>query len=326
MYKNISLQKFIKKKNSKILFTPGPSSLSLENILGLDPCFGRGDSKYDLIENFVLSRIKKISGHSKIARFQGSGSLALEIMTVNFLYGKVLIIKSGYYSDRLFNMASNAKKTYGYIKKILYVDINKAEKITEKFDWIYSCYTETSIGVKLPIKKIKKLSKTLKSKLMLDATASIGLENFHYLADVIGFSSCKGLFGLTGGAFVCYNYKPQNQINSFYLDIETHLNKKMTGPYHTICSLYEVLKKHDDFKYSVIVNKKKFLEKFDSIVNLPDNLQPLICTYVNKKLKRTNLKTVMYQSRSNNDGCVVSHLGEVHLKRKSKGLILKNIK
>ena len=48
--------------------------------------------------------------------------------------------------------------------------------------------------MKLPIEKLK-TSKRLKSKLMLDATASVGLEDNHDLADVIGFSSCKGLFG-----------------------------------------------------------------------------------------------------------------------------------
>ena len=41
-----------------------------------------------------------MTGHSHIIRFQGSGSLALEMMTLKFLYGKVLIVKSGYYSDK----------------------------------------------------------------------------------------------------------------------------------------------------------------------------------------------------------------------------------
>ena len=50
---------------------------------------------------------------------------------------------------------------------------------------------------------------------MLDATASIGLETNHNYADVIGYSSCKGLFGLTGAAFIAYNEPPQNEINSF---------------------------------------------------------------------------------------------------------------
>ena len=40
------------------------------------------------------------------------------------------------------------------------------------------------------------------AQLMLDATASIGLGDNHELADVISFSSCKGLFGLTGGTFI----------------------------------------------------------------------------------------------------------------------------
>ena len=97
----------------------------------------------------------------------------------------------------------------------------------------------------------------------------------------------------------------------------------MTGPYHTICSLYEILKKHNDFKYSVKINKIKFLEKFKKFVSLPNSMQPLICTYVNKKLIGKNQNTILYQSRGNIAGSVVSHLGEVHLKKKAKAEILK---
>ena len=41
----LALQKFIAEKNKKVLFTPGPASLSKENIMGLEPCFGRGDGE-----------------------------------------------------------------------------------------------------------------------------------------------------------------------------------------------------------------------------------------------------------------------------------------
>ena len=45
--KNSSIENFVKKKNALIkVFTPGPSSLSNENIYGLGPCFGRGDKNY----------------------------------------------------------------------------------------------------------------------------------------------------------------------------------------------------------------------------------------------------------------------------------------
>ena len=74
--------------NSKFLFTAGPASLVTENILGLGPCFGRNDSQYLNVEKKVLKKLKNISGHNKIVRMQGSGSFALEVVSLNFLYGK----------------------------------------------------------------------------------------------------------------------------------------------------------------------------------------------------------------------------------------------
>ena len=102
---------------------------------------------------------------------------------------------------------------------------------------------------------------------MLDATGSIGLEEGHNLSDVSTFSSCKGLFGLTGASFIAYNNDPKNSVKSFYMDINTHINKKLTGPYHTIGSLYHVLKNYNKFKNAVKKNKLKFLK---------DNYQSLI--------------------------------------------------
>ena len=48
-------------------------------------------------------------------------------------------------------------------------------------------------------------------------------------------------------------------MNSFYLNVQNHLDGKMTGPYHTILSLYDVLRNYEDFKYSVKINKEKYL-------------------------------------------------------------------
>ena len=96
------LKKFVTKKNlEKKLFTPGPASLLEENILSIQPCFGRGDETYEKLENKVLNKIKKISGHSSIARMQGSASFALEVMISNFIFGRILIIKTGVYSRHI---------------------------------------------------------------------------------------------------------------------------------------------------------------------------------------------------------------------------------
>ena len=64
------------KKKDKILFTPGLSSLSYENIKGLEPCFGRNDKSYISAENFVLKKILKISGqkYCENARIRQLGS------------------------------------------------------------------------------------------------------------------------------------------------------------------------------------------------------------------------------------------------------------
>ena len=150
-------------------------------------------------------------------------------MIANFLYGKILIINTGVYSDRLKYMSETSKSKYKYIKKIHYVSYKNLDEVIEKYDWILACPVETSIGYKIPIKKPFNLKKC-KAKLALDATASVGLENDHNLSDVAAFSSCKGLFGLTGGAFVTFNKDNQNKIYEFNLNIFNHINKKMTDP------------------------------------------------------------------------------------------------
>lgn len=61
-----TIDNLIKNKNKrKILFTPGPSSLSKKNILGLGPFFGMGDSDYLSTERDVLNKLKKIFKRTK---------------------------------------------------------------------------------------------------------------------------------------------------------------------------------------------------------------------------------------------------------------------
>lgn len=324
--KKNNLKEFINYQNkSKILFTPGPGSLILENFTSMQPCFGRGDKIYENLENKVLNKLKLLSGHNKIVRMQGSASLALEVLVNNFLFGKVLIISTGYYSDRINLMCKQFKQNSKYIKNIKKINWDKVDEITEKFDWIFACPTETSMGLKIPILDLFKLKKRCGAKLALDATGSIGLEKNHHFADVIAYSSCKGLFGLTGASFVAYNLNPNNSVNSFYLNLNSHLEKKMTGPYHAILSLVDVLPKHSDLKQSVIINKKKFLEKMKLWVTKKIINEPLLCTHVSKKISSKNKKVLLYKVRTNIEGSIVCHLGELHLKGKAKGKILQNL-
>ena len=315
------LQDFTQEQNNrKFLFTPGPASLLSQNLEGLAPCFSRGDHDYLEENEKVISYLKIISGQNQIVSLQGSASLALEIILLNFVAGRVLIVDTGIYSERLKKMLLNQSGNLSSVESIAW---NRIEEIDKKYDWILCCFVETSVGLKVPIEKLVRLKQVTKAKLMMDATASIGLENGHEYADVLGFSSCKGLFGLTGASFIGYKEEPElKRFKSFYLDLATHSEKKVTGPYHSILSLSKVLPMHGEILKSVEINKSKFLEKFSGLVTFESKLQPLIATQINSKLVALDSRVVLYESRAKLAGSVSCHLGEAHLGSAAKGRIL----
>ena len=195
-------------------------------------------------------------------------------------------------------------------------------EINEKFDWIFACPTETSIALRLPILNLYKLKVKCRARLALDATASIGLEKIIITQMYSLIVHAKDFFGLTGGSFIAFNKPAQIEIKSFYLNLNNHLEGKMTGPYHTILSLYGILKKYSDFKHSVITNKNRITKLMGDKMIYPNENQPLLCSYIKRKLTSKNNKIIFYKSRADLPGSVVCHLGEVHLKRKAKGKIL----
>ncbi len=322
---NKTIKNFVLEKNKKIVFTPGPGSLLEENIEGLGPFFGRGDSNYKKIETEVIKSLRRISGLRNVACFQGSGSLAIEIALQNFVKGKVLVVRTGYYSDRVYKILNFLKSNFKIIKQIDSISWKKIRYLKKNYDWVCASPVETSIGLKVPINELKLLKKRCSANLMLDATGSIGLEDGHNNAEVATFSSCKGLFGLTGAAFVAYRVKPKNKVRSFYMDINTHIEKKLTGPYHTIGSLYYVLKKYRKIKQAVKKNKIKFLHDNKNYLVYPLENQPLLCTYSKKKYFNRKKNIIIYESRKKINGSVVSHLGETYLKNNAKGLIQKKL-
>lgn len=318
-----TIDAFVAGRNeAKLLFTPGPASLLAENISGLRPCFGRGDADYAAVEEKVLLALRSMSGHRHIARMQGSASLALEIASLNFLYGRVLVVSTGYYSDRLQWLAESASRRTGAVKEVKAVAWNELQSVSGTFDWLVACYTETSRGLRLPMREFLDVSTRTGAKLILDATASFGLEADHDRAAVVVYSSCKGLFGLTGASFISFNEMPSIEVDSFYLRLDNHLEKRMTGPYHAIASLLEVLPRHDEFRRAVIENKNAFMRKMGPHLTLDPAHQPLLCTHVDVELTAIDERAVLYQPRGSFGGSVVCHLGEVHLGLEARGEIL----
>lgn len=322
----LSISEFVHVRNQeKALFTPGPGALLGENIVGLRPCFGRNDRDYEAVEDEVLERLKNIAGQNSIVRLQGSASLSLEIAILNFLQGDVAILAEGYYGERLYSLVMSAKKAGAPIGEVCKCSETELGNLDRPFEWLLSCVTETSTGRLFPVSLLRKYANQIEAKLLLDATASMGLESDHHLADVTAFSSCKGLFGFTGASFISFNDVDSNEVNSFYLDIQTHFKKLVTGPYHTICSLSEVLPRLDHMRKAVEVNKEIFLSQFSEYLIHPLDRQPMLCTSVSLKFCASP-ETVLYEPRSSISGSVVCHLGETHLGDMAKGLIISKLR
>ena len=290
--------------NNKLMLTPGPSVVLYENLQFLKPIFGRGDEEYQKMLSKVVSWLKNLSGQDQVVMAQGSSTFALELAAHTFLSGNVLLISTGYYSDRLAKLLPEGCK----VTKCKYKDI---DSIDGSYDWVMSAYTDTSTAFKVDLQNIRDKVNNLGAKLYIDATGSIGLEDDHHLADVMAFSSCKGLFGLTGACFVAYKENLiQREQDSFYFNLETHKSKTVTGPYHAIASLYGVIDKHNILKQRVKNSKKEALDKWSNLVR--KDHQPLLCTFLQGKIEKQDDNIVLYVPRSELTGSVLCHLGEVH--------------
>src|SRR5262249_18968198 len=138
-----SLNAIVGLKNRKAILTPGPGSLLPENLVGIVPCFGRGDPDYQAIESRVLASLRKMTGHDRIVRMQGSPSLALEIAIRNFVAGRTLLINTGYYADRLAMFCRTAANN-GAISQLDIVPLEATSSVQGRYDWLVTVFTETS--------------------------------------------------------------------------------------------------------------------------------------------------------------------------------------
>ena len=292
------------KNNRKLMLTPGPAVVLYENLQYLKPLFGRGDDEYTSMSESVTNWIKGLSGQDEVVSMQGSATLALELAAHSFVAGKVLLVSTGYYSDRLEKLLPNDCE-------LTICEYEELDSIKGNFDWVLCAYTETSVAFKVDLESVRNKANECKAKLYVDATGSIGLEDNHQLADVMAFSSCKGLFGLTGAGFVAYksDLNPKD-LDTFYFNLNTHKNKMTTGPYHAIASLYGIIEKHNIFKQRVVNSKNTILEKYKDIVR--ESNQPLLCTYLEGEVAPNDDSIVLYSPRSELSGSVICHFGEIH--------------
>ncbi|MDJ0824057.1 MAG: hypothetical protein QNJ16_01005 [Rhodobacter sp.] len=307
---------------NKPIFTAGPASLIYDNIAALRACFGRGDAEFLASYDNVLGMISALAEQDRTVAMQGSGTSAIEVMIANFLYGRVLVVDSGYYAKRLIAIARTRMARDGYIDSVDVVDWGQIDSAGGAYDWVLAVYTETSEATLVPIAGLAGLAKRTGAKLALDATASIGLEPDHGAAQVCAFSSCKGLFGLTGAGFISHSVAPANDVPDMIAALSTYADKKTTGPYHAILSLEPILATHADHREAVVTNKRVFCQRFADHLMYPSAQQPLLCTALDVPIRATDPNAVLYAPRDTRAASVTCHLGEVHLGRDARGALV----
>lgn len=181
-------------------------------------------------------------------------------------------------------------------------------------------YTETSCAFKVNLPTLRKIADDCGASLYVDATASIGLEDHHELADVIAFSSCEGLFGITGAAFVAYkNHLVFNEPSQLYLNLQTHQERRNTGPYHAIASLHRVTGVYTEIVKRVKRTKQYVLNKWPDLVGVSDEEKPMLRTYIDAKVTTDDPNVVLYTPCSLLKGTVICHFGEAHWERFTLG-------
>ncbi|MDC3040116.1 aminotransferase class V-fold PLP-dependent enzyme [Candidatus Pelagibacter sp.] len=309
------------RNTNRITFCPGPGAKLQEWSTYQNEFFGRGDPHYQMIKKKTLNWIKKKTGQDEIIPIAGSGTTAAIVSINSFLSGNVLVINTGYYSKRWIDYIKNSSLKIN-LDTISYDEFIR-KKIKKKYKWILFVYVETANCRKYDIIKVNNKKKSMNCKLMLDATASIGLEDKHNLADVIFFSSCKGLLGPTGLGFVAFK-KKINYIKSkdLWFNLETHKNSKYTLGYNCIASLYGVSKKHFLYKKKILYAQKILSDQTLKKFSIPKIGIPLKVKL--KKSIKKNKNLIFYNPRENPGYDVLFFLGIIKFNFNQIKSILKN--
>ncbi|MGC8980751.1 MAG: pyridoxal-phosphate-dependent aminotransferase family protein [Thermoplasmata archaeon] len=188
----------------KILMIPGPIEYE-QNVLSTlaMPTISHTSKEFLGIFKETLEKTMKVFDAKEGLPFalSGSGTLAMEIGTVNFIKrdSNVLVVNTGYFGDRFVDLFSRFTKNVDVYKpplgdaadpKVVY------EKVSgNKYDLVTVTHVDTSTGIRNNVKEIAKYFKDLDTVLVVDGVCSIGGEEFSmgWGADVAFTASQKAL-------------------------------------------------------------------------------------------------------------------------------------
>lgn len=242
----------------KYLFSPGPTMLPPEVLLKMaEPIMHHREPEFEKMFAEIREGLKYLfQTKNEVLVFTSSGTGAMEGSVSNILSkgDKAIVVRGGKFGERWGEIC----KAYGIefipidVEWGKAVDPKKIKEILESDPSIRAVYTqasETSTGVKHPIKEITDLVKKYEDKvIVVDAITGIGVFNIpmdEWGIDVLISGSQKALMLPPGLAFVALSDKAwklaeKSNLPKYYFDFKKELKntKKNQSSYTPAISLF----------------------------------------------------------------------------------------
>ena len=216
---------------------PGPVEIAepIRAALAQPPVSHRADEFVCQYES-VRSRLLEMTGAPRVALFQGSGTLANEVIA-GTLQGPGLVLVNGEFGARIANQARS------WDLKVRTVewpwgqpwDLNRVEESLQGIRWVWAVHLETSTGMVNDYGPLRDLLQARGIRLCLDCVSSLGavpvdLDGVWLASGVSG----KALGSFAGVGMVFASEVPAARKGPVYLDLAAALQTE--GPRFTFSS------------------------------------------------------------------------------------------
>jgi aspartate aminotransferase-like enzyme len=224
-----------------LLFAPGPSPIPPKVLLAMaEPIIHHRAPAYIKVLEEVREGLKYLfQTKNEVLLFTSSGTGAMEGAVTNTLCAgdKALVVQGGKFGERWANIC----KGYGVHAKIIHVEwgravdpemIKKALEVEPAIKAVFIQASETSTGVRHPVKEIADLVKNYENTiLVVDAITGIGVFNLptdEWNLDVVVGGSQKALMLPPGLAFAAltdkaWRFIEKSTLPKFYFDFKKEL-------------------------------------------------------------------------------------------------------
>ncbi|MFP3133144.1 MAG: aminotransferase class V-fold PLP-dependent enzyme [Thaumarchaeota archaeon] len=224
----------------KILMIPGPIEYEHDVLSAMaKPTYAHTSKEFAEIFKDALEKTMMVFDAKDGLPYaiSGSGTLAMEISTANFIKkdSKILVVSTGYFGDRFVDLFSRFSKNvevyrpplgYSADPKEIYEKVSKGE-----YDLVTVTHVDTSSGVKNNIKEIAKFFRDLDTILVVDGVCSIGGEEFSMQWGVdVAFTASQKALGVPPGLAVgvvgakALKFMEKNPPLTFYSDLRIWQN------------------------------------------------------------------------------------------------------